>query len=250
MVMRIAGWFELRDAFLHDALNIGQREQAAQPVVIVHHEQLVDAGVFREELVRGGNRVAAKLLLVDGLDLAARRQHLDGFAFCVTRLDDMPGEQADEFPIGVHHREGAKPEPFRLDQLQHVADQLVWSNLDRLLDEAVHRVLHAADLGDLLALRHIVMDEAEAAVERHADGHARLGDSVHVRRDDGDVEVQSFGKTRLQHGVAREDFGELRGQSHVVEREAELGVSREKFVRRLEKLPVEVIRLFSCHGQM
>ena len=66
------------------------------------------------------------------------------------------------------------------------------------------------------------MDEAQSAVERHRDGHARFGHGVHVRRNDRDVQVQTFRERGVQLRVARQNFGIKRGQRDVVERQADL----------------------------
>ena len=185
--------------------------------------------------------------LRDGVDLRARREGLGDLAFGVTRLDDVAGKQADQFALFIHDRERAEAEfPF-LDHLQHVADELVGRDLDRFLNQAVDVVFDAADLGKLLALRHVVMDEAEAAVERHGDGHARFGHGVHVGRNDRDVQVQIFRELRVELRVARENFRIKRRQRDVVERQGELVVRGKKLIRRLVERIVETGIARGCH---
>ena len=88
-----------------DALDVAHREQPVQLVLVIHHQQLVDAGVFGEKLVGAGDGILAQFLLADGVDLGARRQRLGDLAFGVARLDDVAGEQADQFALVIHHRE-------------------------------------------------------------------------------------------------------------------------------------------------
>ena len=59
--------FELRLALLLDALDVVHGEQAAQMIVVVHHEQLVDAGAFGEKFVGARDGVFAEFLFVVGL---------------------------------------------------------------------------------------------------------------------------------------------------------------------------------------
>ena len=92
-------------AFLRDALHVAHRDQAAQIVLVVHDEQFVDAEVLGEKFVGARDRVLAEFLLLDGVDLRARRQRLGNFLFGVTRLDDVAGQQADELAFFVHDRE-------------------------------------------------------------------------------------------------------------------------------------------------
>ena len=72
----VARRLELRVAFLGDALDVAHREQPVQPVLVIHDQQLVDAGMLGEKFVRARNRISAQLLFVDGLDLGARGQRL------------------------------------------------------------------------------------------------------------------------------------------------------------------------------
>ena len=137
-----------------------------------------------------------------------------------------------------------------LDQGEDVADELVRRHLDRLLDQAVDVVFHRRNLRELLALGHIVMDQAEAAVERHGDGHARLGDRVHVRGDDRNLEVEMLRQRGLEVGVPGEDFGILRRQGDVVISKGDALLRGEKGVRGLVKSVVDGAgrRGVCCHG--
>ena len=242
--MRVARRLELRVPLLRDALHVAHREQPVQPVLVVHHQQLVDARVVGEELVRLGDGIAAQLLLVERVDLAARGERLGHLAFGVALLDDMAREQAHQLALAVHHGKRAERKPLLRDQLQHLPDQLLRGHFDRLLDQAVDVVLHAADFGKLLPLGHVVMDQPQPAVERHRDGHARLGHRVHVGGDDRDVQVQSLRQRRVELGVARQDFGVERRERDVVVGQPQVAVGREEGVRRLVELGIELVGLF------
>jgi len=133
------------------------------------------------------------------------------------------------------------------DEFEHVADVLFRRNLDGFLDQSVDVVFDAADLGQLLAFRHIVMDEAQPAVERHGDGHARFSHRVHVGGDGRNVQMQIFRELRVELRVARQNFRIQRGQRDVVKRQADLVVCREKLIRRLVKRIVENGIARRCH---
>ena len=216
-------------------------------VLVVHHEQFVDAEMFGEEFVGPGDGVLAQFLLGDGVDLRARCEGFGDLAFGVARLDHVAGKQTGKFPLFIHDRKRAETEFFLLNQRQHVADKLVGSDRDRLLNQAMDVVLDAADFGKLLALRHVVMDEAEAAVGCHRNGHARFGHGVHVGRNHRDVEAQILRERRVELRVAREDFGIERRERDVVERQADFFVCREKLIRRLVERIVKTGIARSCH---
>ena len=112
----------------------------------------------------------------------------------------------------------------------------------------MHVVFHPAQLGELLLFRHIVVDKTQPAVERHGDGHARLGHRVHVRRDDRDIEVQPFGEPGVELRVTRENLRIERRQSHVIVRERQAAVRGEESVRWLVETGIDTIgRLLDCH---
>ncbi len=159
----------------------------------------------------------------------------------------MAGKQADEFALVIHDGKCAEAEFFLFNQSQHITDELVRGDLDRLLNQPVNVVFDTADLGKLLVLRHVVMDEAQAAVGRHRDGHARLGYGVHVRRNDRDVEAQIFRELGVELRVARENLRIKRRQRDVVEGQGELVVRGKKLIRRLVERIVETRIARGCH---
>src|ERR1035438_85127 len=108
-----------------------------------------------EELVGPGNGIAAQLLLIERVNLAARREQLRDLAFGITRLDDMSREQPHQLPLAVHYWKRAEGKALLRNQLQHFSDQLLRPRLDGLLDQAVDVVLHAAELRELFALGHV-----------------------------------------------------------------------------------------------
>jgi hypothetical protein len=104
-----------------------------------------------------------------------------------------------------------------LDDLEYIADGHAGRDGHRVLDEAVDMVLNPGDFLDLFLGGQVVVDEAESAVERHGDGHARLGDRVHVGRDDRDLQADAFGERGGQVGVLGQDLRMERGERDVVE---------------------------------
>ena len=77
------------------------------------------------------------------------------------------------------------------------------------------------------------MDETEAAIQRHGDGHAGFRDGVHVGGDGGDVQLQAVGESGIKLRVARQDVRVKRRQRDVVVGEADLMVRGEKGIRVL-----------------
>ena len=59
--LRITGRLELGLALLGDLLHIAHGDEAVETILVVDHEELVDADVLGEELIREGDRVVTQL---------------------------------------------------------------------------------------------------------------------------------------------------------------------------------------------
>jgi threonine dehydrogenase-like Zn-dependent dehydrogenase len=104
---------------------------------------------------------------------------------------DPAGQEAEEGAARIDDRKGRKLVALFLDELDDVSDRLVGLDGHGVLNEAVDVILHAGHFLYLLLERHVVVDQPETAVERHLDGHARLGHRVHVRRHDRNVQIEA-----------------------------------------------------------
>jgi len=112
MKPRVARRFELRAAFLRDALDVAHREQAAQVVLVIHNEQFVNAKMFVEKFVGARDGVLAEFLLGDGLNLGAGREGVGNFAFGVARLDDVAESRPTSLPLPSTTGKVLKPNFF------------------------------------------------------------------------------------------------------------------------------------------
>ena len=214
-----------------DALDVAQGEKASQLVLGVDHEELVLADVVGELAVGGGDGILAEILLADGEDLVARDHDRGDLALAVALLDGAAGQEAEERAVGGGDREGAEGQAVALDAGEDLGDGIVGRDDRGVADHAVDVVLHAADFGHLIGLGHVIVKETEASVERHRDGHAVLGDRVHVRRDNREGKRQGVGEGRIEAGHPGEDLGIAGRQGDVVIRQAEAGVGGEEVVR-------------------
>src|SRR5690606_22724891 len=224
----VAGGFAAGLGLGEDAVNVREGGEAAKVVVVIDNEHFVDAHVFGEKVVGGLDGVGVEFALVEGADFAARDHGLGDGAGLVAFAHGAAGEQADEATVGVEHGEGAEVVAFGLDEREHVADDLVGGDGDGVLDEPVDVAFDAGDGFHLLAGCHVVVDEAHAAVVGHADGHAGLGDGVHVGRDHRDGEAEALGQRGRGVGVLGQDFRIERGERDVVKREPDRAVGAEE----------------------
>ena len=84
----IARGADVRAGFFGDALDVAQRKQTAQAVFVVDDEQFVDAEVFVEKLVGGGDGIFAEFLFLERVDLGAWGHGFGNFFGAVAFLDD------------------------------------------------------------------------------------------------------------------------------------------------------------------
>ena len=82
------------------------------------------------------------------------------------------------------------------------------------------------------------MDDADAAQQRHGDGHLGLGDGVHGGADEGDVEGDIARQARLEAGFGRQEIGVLGDQRNIV-------VSQS----RVTELLHEMVQIRVDHGR-
>src|SRR5690606_14542471 len=97
----------------------------------------------------------------------------------------------------------------------------VGRNRDRVGDGAGDGLLDLADLLRLLLDGEVLVDDAEAALAGHRDGRGRLGDGVHGRGQQRDVQAQGVVQPGGDVDVARQDLAVARYEQHVVEGERE-----------------------------
>ena len=90
---------------------------------------------------------------------------------------------------------------------------------ERVGDDAVLAALDEIDLLGLLLDRHIFMNDADAALARDGDRHARFGHGVHGRAHDGDAETDLLREMRFELHIARNDGALRRNEQHVVKGE-------------------------------
>ena len=91
---------------------------------------------------------------------------------------------------------------------------------DRVHHHAGLVALHEAHLLGLLVGLQIAVDDADAAVLRHGDGHPGLGHRVHRGGDDRQVEADRAGQLGRDIDVAGQNLRAARPQQHVVEGQA------------------------------
>ena len=108
---------------------------------------------------------------------------------------------------------------IRRHQLERVGHARVARQRHRLDDHPRLRPFDLVDLGQLRVDREVAVDDAQTALPRERDRQTRLGDGVHRRRDDRNLDRDSPRQTRLGGDVVGQDAGLGRNEQDVVERQ-------------------------------
>jgi hypothetical protein len=184
-------------------------DQALEVVVLVDDEELLDLVVV-EDLLRVLERRPDR----DGDELLGH-DLLDGQVQAALEADVAVGQDADEL-VGLV-RDGQTGDVVLPHDLEGPGDLVLGPEGDGLDD---HAALVALDLVDLLGLdldREVAVDDADAALLGHGDGHARRGHGVHGRADEGDVEGDVAAQPGGDRGLLGDDVRLGRDDEDVVE---------------------------------
>jgi hypothetical protein len=107
-------------------------------------------------------------------------------------------------------------DPVLLHQLERFVNAVFGRKRDRVHDHAALGALHAIDFGRLLFDRQILVNDADAAVLRHRDRKAGLGDRVHCGAGDRHVQLNVARESACDVHLTRDDRRMPRHQKHIV----------------------------------
>src|SRR5690606_21697997 len=123
------------------------------------------------------------------------------------------GDDADQL-VAVDDRDAG--DVARPGQLEHFADGGLRADGERLADHAGFEVLDLQHLLGLALGGHVLVHDADAAELGHRDGEPGLGDRVHGRGDDRDVQPEVAGQAGGEGDVLGKDRGVRRDERDVV----------------------------------
>ena len=153
---------------LHHLLDVLDGDQAAQVALRVDHQQLLDLVLVQQRL-----GLLERGALGDGDQVLLGHQLGDRLVELGLPAQVAVGEDAHELAVIVGHRHAGDLEVRH--QLEGGADRLVGAHRHRVDDHPRLGALDAVDLGRLRLDRHVLVDDADAALLRQRDREARLG---------------------------------------------------------------------------
>ncbi len=192
-------------------LNILDRDQALERVLIVHHQKFLHAVMMQNLLglfERGAHRNRDEILL----------GHHVGDRKIVARFESQIaiGQDSDQ-PAVLGHRHAGDAVAFH--QRERVGNLELGLDGDGVDNHSAFTALHAVHFFGLALDGHVAMNDADAALLRQGDGEVRLGDRVHGRADDRDIDRDMPGQAGARIGFGRQDVAASRLEKYVVEGE-------------------------------
>ncbi len=102
---------------------------------------------------------------------------------------------------------------------ERLPQRLARPHRDRPDDHPALRALHLFDLARLVGDRQILVHDPDAPFARDGDRGPRLGDRVHRRAEQRDVEEQLLGESGANVDLGRQDVAVSRHEEDVIERQ-------------------------------
>ena len=214
-------------------LEVLGRDHPAQAKVVVHHQDLFDAMMVQQR-----QYLVVVRILLDRNQTILGCHHLGYRGVELGFEAQVPVRHDADEVFAFHDRNAGNA--VRLGQLDDGLDGGVGSHGDRVADDAALVFLDPEHVPGLFLGRHVLVDDADAAYLRQANGQASLGDRVHGGGNDRNVEGKLAREARFQADFPRQDFGVGRLEHHVVERESLVKYPHGQTHRRLNA------KLYGC----
>ena len=188
-------------------------DEAHQAASLVHHGQLLNL-VLLQNL--GGIRQVG--LLVSGHQVLLRHHVLHGAVQPALEAQVTVGDNAHQVLLVVHHGNAANV--ILRHDFQRLGHRAAQRDGHGVVDHAVLSTLHNGHLAGLVLNRHVLVDDANAALAGNGNGHLALGDGVHGSRHKGHVQVNVARKAGFQLYRLRQHLRIGGNQQDVIESKA------------------------------
>ena len=180
--------------------------------MLVHHEQFFHAVFVQDQLSlfeRGAHGHRDQILTghhVAHGNLGAR-----------FKAQIAIGEDAHQ-PLAL--RDGHAGDAIAAHDFERVADGLFRADGHGIDNHAALRTLHLVDFASLVGDGEVAVHDADAALLRHGDGHARLGDRIHSRGKERGVERNPLCQLSLRAYMRGHHLAVGGHQQDIVERKS------------------------------
>ena len=199
---------------LHEALDIREAVEADDAPGLVHERQLAHLGRAHKLvclLDGGGGRSGDGGDLHDVLELHRvhrREAHIGG------------RDHAHKLVVAVKDGEAVELKAHAFLLASEEADVVILVEADGRGDKAVQVVLYLGDLRGLLVLLEILVDDADAAGERHRNSHGSFCHGIHRRRNEGNLHRDAAREICLKRCIIRQKICILGHERDIIVRKA------------------------------
>ena len=202
----------------HRLLDVFHRDETDAAIIGIDHQKLLDAMLMQEPF---------RLVLVDafahGDEPILGHQLGDFLPLVGGKAHIAVGENADQLarPLALltvaafNHRNAGNV--ILLHQGQGIGKRCLGIDGHRIDHHARFELLDLAHLRGLRIRFEIAVQDADPAGLRHGDRHSGLGDGVHGRGDDRNIELDARRDMRADIDVRWQNIGQSRLQQHVIE---------------------------------
>ena len=201
---------------LFEVVDVAHGDHARQATRVIDEEEFLDLapaenvlGLIEGRIARPGDEMLAGHHLSD--ELIARLEE----------FDVAPREDAHDLAVAAAIRRDGKTRDVKLlHEIKGDRDGLVGVQRDGVGDDAILGSLNLHDLARLILAAQVLVDDADAPLLRQRDGQGGLGDRVHGRTDQGNVDADVAGKVGGSVHARGQDIRTAGDEEHVVERNA------------------------------
>ena len=165
--------------------------QSHQVVVLVHHGQLLYLVLLQNV---GSRRQVG--LLVRGDEVVLRHNLVHGTVQATLEAQVAVGHNAHQVALVVYH--GNTANVILRHDVQSLGNGRPQGNGYRVVYHTVLGTLHNCNLASLVLYRHILVDDADAALASNGNSHLALRHRVHGSRHEGHVQHNVTREARLQ----------------------------------------------------
>ena len=163
-----------------DFCDVAISDKAYELVVAVNHGEFLDF-VAQENL-----RSLGEVGVCGGHDVVLGHHLRDAECGVGLEAKVAVSDNAHKLALLINH--GYSADVVLMHHAEGVAHGLFGSDCHRVENHAAFSTFHLSYLCGLSLDRHVLVDNANAALARYGYSHSSLGHGVHCRRHDGDVE--------------------------------------------------------------
>ena len=148
-----------------------------------------------------------------GDQVLAGHELMDGAIVIRDKAQIAVGQDAHQLAVLTDRHAG---DAITGHEVFRILDQVMGREEERIGDHAVLRALDLIDVRSLIGDGHVLVDDTQAALTRHSNGHAGIGDGIHRGGHQRDVQLDHGGELDGHVNVLGQNLAAGGHQQHIV----------------------------------